>query len=118
MRNAMTARLITVETTTAICRYLVKGILIPGLISSIESSDADVRELAGTDAPVVVDARHINRGDDGGQDADAERHGESLDRPGAELEQDDAGEKCRHVGVDDRGTRAIGGGLHCGAHRV
>src|SRR5581483_10271087 len=81
------------------------------------SSDADARKLAGGDAPVVVDARHVDGGDHGRQDADTERHGESLDRPGPELEQDDSGEERRHVRVDDRGQRTVVAGLDRRARR-
>ena len=47
----------------------------------------------------------VDRGEHVGDDAEAERHGEALDRAGAELEQRQGRDQRGQVGVDDRAHR-------------
>src|SRR5688572_10161400 len=46
------------------------------------------------------------RGEHGGDDADAERHGKAADRPGADVKQHGGGDEGRDVGVQNGRQRA------------
>src|SRR3990172_5231845 len=102
--RARMARLTTVDRIMATRRYLVKGMLVPGLINSISRpSNADAGQLPRRHPIIVIDAGQIDGGHDRGENSDAQGHGESLDRAGAELEQDHSGEKRGDVRIEDGG---------------
>src|SRR3569623_258609 len=58
--------------------------------------------------------RHVDRGEERGDDADQQRDRETLDRARAELEQEQGGDDVRDVGIDDGGLGLAIAGFHGG----
>src|SRR6202171_6441424 len=54
------------------------------------------------------------RGENRGDDADAERHGEAAHRPGADIEQHRGGDEGGDIGIQDRRQRALETGVDRG----
>src|SRR5262245_58698047 len=79
-------------------------------------SDTDGADLVHLYAVVVPHAGAEVRGEDRRDEADAECDCEALYRPRAELEEDEPGEKRRHVGIDDGGKRPLVAGFDGPAH--
>src|SRR5690242_14932243 len=87
--------------------------LMSGLISWSMTflSYADVVEPSSRQPIVVHDARTHHRREHRREEPDDEGDREPLHRTGAELEQDDAGEERRDVGVENRRQRPLVAGL-------
>src|SRR5882672_2546382 len=76
-------------------------------MGSSSLSDTEALDLAAAE-PVVVDhPREQHGGEQVREQADAERDREALDRPGAELEQEERGDQRGGVRVEDGAERAI-----------
>src|SRR5207244_12217603 len=94
-------------------RYLVKGIFVPGLISSMLSlSDADLSQLAAGNAIIIIDAGHEDRCYHGGQNPNAKRYRKSLNRSGTELKENHTRKKSSHDSVDDCGQSVLEAGFY------
>src|SRR4051812_11705531 len=63
------------------------------------------------------EARHENRGEEGGDDADQQGDREALDRAGAELEQEQGRDDVGDVGIDDGGLGLAVARFHGGDRR-
>src|SRR5437899_8411506 len=112
-RKIKTATFTRVESPTAMWRYLVKRIFVPGLISSMLSlSDADLSQLAAGNAIIIIDAGHEDRCYHGGQNPNAKRYRKSLNRSGTELKENHTRKKSSHVRVDDCGQSVLEAGFY------
>src|SRR5580693_4866265 len=78
-----------------------------GVISSSARSDRELLHPAARQHHVEDPLADEDRSEERGQQADDERHRETLDRPGAELEQERRRHESGDVGVDDRGEGAV-----------
>src|ERR1700730_996716 len=88
----------------------------PQIESGVIGSDRQLLHPAPRQYQVEDPLADENRGEQRGQQTDAERHREALDRSGAELEQEHRRYQRGDVGVDDRGEGAVEAEIDRRAH--
>src|SRR5438552_2585357 len=107
------------EKATAWKRHLTKSYLVLTKICMTVFLDlnADRLRLLRCRVFEIEDhARHEKRGEHGGEEADEQRDGESLDRSRSELEEEQRRDDGRHVRVDDGAEGALESLLDRGAN--
>src|SRR5690606_20841827 len=105
-RNGMRAtmrRIVAIEAVMKVRRLARKSKFVPGLMISMNSpvraSDGERRPLRSREQGLVDEPRHEDRGEEGGDDPDAQRDGEASHGPGAVLQEHEGRHEGCHVGV-------------------
>src|SRR5579863_7053717 len=96
-------------------RYFMKSMLVSPsslmprslLLPLDRQLDRQRRHLAARQHQIEDPAADEHRGEQRRHQAEDQGDGETLDRSGAELEQEHGRDQRRHVGVDDRGEGAV-----------